>query len=60
MKPDARIYEIVEVQLGMRGGELLFIDDRPENVEGGARRGWRSICHRTPEETIAAARSWIN
>jgi glucose-1-phosphatase len=55
MKPDAKIYEAME-QLSKRAGdEILYIDDRPENVEAGRRRGWRSILHEIPEKTIAQA-----
>lgn len=57
MKPDARIYEIVERRTGRSGAELLYIDDRLENVEAGAARGWRVVHHQTPEQTIAAVRA---
>src|SRR5215471_8820632 len=36
MKPDARLYEAVERSSGGKGGEILYLDDRPENVEAGA------------------------
>ncbi|MEW6160470.1 MAG: HAD-IA family hydrolase, partial [Verrucomicrobiota bacterium] len=51
MKPDARLYEVVENVTGRKGAELLYIDDRAENVEAGRARGWRSILHRNPEMT---------
>jgi HAD superfamily hydrolase (TIGR01509 family) len=57
MKPDARIYEVVERRTGRSGAELLYIDDRLENVEAGAARGWRVVHHQTPEQTIAAVRA---
>lgn len=57
MKPDARIYEIVERRTNRSGAELLYIDDRLENVEAGAARGWRVVHHQTPEQTIAAVRA---
>ena len=57
MKPDARIYEIVERRTNRSGAELLYIDDRLENVEAGAARGWRVVHHQTPEHTIAAVRA---
>lgn len=53
MKPDARAYEVVEKVSGQRGPELLYIDDRPENVEAGRIRGWTSILHTSPEATRA-------
>jgi HAD superfamily hydrolase (TIGR01509 family) len=54
MKPDPRIYEALEKLTGRRGAEILYLDDRPENVAGGAARGWRTILHETPEKTRAA------
>ena len=54
MKPDPKIYEALEKLTGRRGVEILYIDDRPENVAGGAARGWQTILHETPEETRAA------
>jgi 2-haloacid dehalogenase len=57
MKPDARIYEIVERRTHRSGAELLYIDDRLENVAAGAARGWRVVHHQTPEQTIAAVRA---
>ena len=37
-----------------RSAEILYIDDRPENIAAGAARGWRTILHETPEKTRAA------
>jgi HAD superfamily hydrolase (TIGR01509 family) len=54
MKPDAKIYAALEKLAGRRGAEILYIDDRPENVAAGAARGWRTILHETPEKTRAA------
>ena len=56
LKPDARIYEVVERLSGRRGAEILYLDDRPENVQGGATRGWRAILHEAPDKTRAAVR----
>jgi len=54
MKPDARIYEALERRAGRRGSELLYLDDRPENIAAGAARGWQVILHESPEKTRAA------
>jgi len=54
LKPDARLYEVVERITGRRGPEILYLDDRPENVEAGAARGWQVILQETPEKTRAA------
>jgi len=51
MKPDGRLYEVVERQTGLRGTDLLYFDDRAENVAAGTARGWRAFVHHTPEQT---------
>lgn len=54
MKPDARIYEAVERLTGRRGPQLVYLDDRPENAQAGAARGWQVIQHHSPSASIAA------
>lgn len=51
MKPMPKIYEAVEAMSGKRGAEILYIDDRQENVEAGAARGWHTVFHKEPGET---------
>jgi len=54
MKPQPEIYAAMEKMSGKRGADLIYLDDRPENVAAGAARGWRSILHETPEKTRLA------
>ena len=54
MKPDAKIYRALEKLSGRRGAEIVYLDDRPENIAGGTARGWRAILHETPEKSRAA------
>lgn len=54
MKPHSGIYEAMERLCGRHGADLIYLDDRLENVEAGQRRGWRSIHHQTPRQTRAA------
>jgi putative hydrolase of the HAD superfamily len=54
MKPESKIYEALEALTGRRGADLIYIDDRHENVAAGAARGWRTIFHETPEKTRQA------
>ena len=54
MKPEAGLYEVVERKCGRRGAEILYLDDRPENIAAGAARGWQVILQETPEKTLAA------
>jgi len=53
MKPEDKIYEVVEKTSGRRGRDILYLDDRLENVEGGARRGWQVILQESPEKSIS-------
>ena len=54
MKPDAEIYEALENLSGKRGVEILYLDDRPENVAAGAARGWQIILHTEPGKSRTA------
>jgi len=38
-KPEAAIYRVLVERAGVRPEEILFVDDRPENVEGARRLG---------------------
>lgn len=58
MKPDARLYEAVERTAGRRGGDLVYLDDRAENVAAGAARGWRVVHHTDAAATVAALRAF--
>jgi HAD superfamily hydrolase (TIGR01509 family) len=57
MKPDPRIYQVVERKTGRSGADILYLDDRPENVAAGLARGWRAVLHETPEKTRSIIKS---
>ncbi|HTI99443.1 MAG TPA: HAD family phosphatase [Dongiaceae bacterium] len=54
MKPEAKIYEVVEELSGHRGADLVFIDDRMENIAAATARGWQTVLQETPTKTRAA------
>jgi glucose-1-phosphatase len=54
MKPDAKIYAAMEIMCGRKGEDIVYLDDRAENVAGGVTRGWQAILHETPEKSRAA------
>ena len=54
LKPDAKIYEVLERLTGRKGGAILYLDDRAENVAAGLERGWRAVLHETPEKSRRA------
>lgn len=53
MKPHEKIYAAAEHLTGKRGAELLFLDDRPDNLAPAAARGWQTVLQETPEKTRA-------
>lgn len=42
IKPDAEIYEIVELDSGLAPSSLLFTDDRADNLRVAGARGWQT------------------
>jgi FMN phosphatase YigB (HAD superfamily) len=56
MKPDSKLYEVLERRSGHQGDKILYLDDRLENIEAGKARGWRVILHETPEKSAAGLR----
>lgn len=53
MKPEPAIYEALEELAGRHGAEIVYLDDRPENIAGGLARSWQAILHETPEKSRA-------
>ncbi|MFY9210076.1 MAG: HAD family phosphatase [Aestuariivita sp.] len=41
IKPDARIFEMLEQSCGIPPAYLLFTDDRPDNIAAAQARGWQ-------------------
>ena len=54
MKPQPEIYAAMETLCGRRGADLIYLDDRPENIAAGAARGWRAILHESTNQTRQA------
>ena len=45
MKPDRRIYEMAQEKLkDINPNEILFIDDKPENLVEPTNLGWKTFC----------------
>lgn len=57
MKPDPKLYEVVERLTARRGPEIFYLDDLPQNVAAGVARGWQAVLHETPDKTRAAIRA---
>lgn len=50
MKPDPRIYREALHRSGLPAGACLFVDDRPQNVEGAARMGIQAVRFESPAQ----------
>lgn len=55
-KPGAEIFALMEAQLAVPPGDIVFLDDHPDNIEAAAARGWQAILFTTPEAAAAALR----
>jgi len=49
IKPDAKIYARLEVDSGVAAAQLLFADDKQENIEAAAARGWQTHLFTSPD-----------
>lgn len=49
IKPEDRIYEMVEEDSGLQGDRLLFADDRADNLRAAEARGWNTHLFDGPE-----------
>ena len=58
-KPDPRVFRIAAERLGVRPQEAVFVDDRPDNVQGARAVGMRGIQFETREQTIADVRKYL-
>lgn len=54
MKPDAKLYEVVERVTGRKGKQILYLDDRIENAQAGVLRGWEVVHHRNVADSTTA------
>lgn len=53
-KPDPEIYRLTTEQLRVDPCEIVFLDDKEENVVAARRFGWHAVVHTTAAESIAA------
>jgi len=49
IKPDPRIFELVETDCGLPPKALLFTDDRADNIAIADRRGWQTHLFESPQ-----------
>ena len=51
MKPDSRLYKILEKKSGYSGDKIVYIDDISENINEGLKFGWQAFVHKDYETT---------
>ena len=49
-KPGRKIYDLTLDRLGIPANQTLFIDDKPENIEGAKQAGLQTILFKTIEK----------
>ena len=52
-KPSQEIYQMVEQDSGVTPNTFLFADDRADNIEAAAARGWQTHLFKSPENWAA-------
>jgi len=50
IKPDAEIYEALEAGSGLSGSDLVFFDDREDNISAARARGWHGFLFTDSEQ----------
>lgn len=60
IKPDPRIYRLQLDRLNVSPEEVLFIDDRPDNLKAAEALGITTLRMTTPTETIREAKRILN
>lgn len=51
-KPDPRIYQLLCDRLAVSPGEVVFLDDRPENVNAARELGIHALLHESTSQSI--------
>ena len=51
LKPQSKIYEVLEEISGLQGAKIAYVDDLPLNCKAGRDRGWQVCCHTDPESS---------
>ena len=58
VKPEKAIYHLMAQRLGVANHELLFVDDKQENIEGAKLAGLFGVLFISPEQLIAELESF--
>lgn len=56
-KPDAKAFEKICSETGIPKGRFVFVDDLPENIQGGEDFGFKSVLFSDPSVSTEKIRS---
>jgi putative hydrolase of the HAD superfamily len=59
-KPDPAVYALTTERLGVRPGEVAFLDDKADNVDAARVHGWHALVHEDTERSIAWLRGLLD
>ena len=51
-KPDGEFYLKLEEDTGKKKDEIIYLDDKQENIDTAVSRGWSAILYTSPEKVI--------
>lgn len=60
MKPDPRIFELAAERVGVRPGEIVFVDDFAPNVEAARAIGMLAVLFETTAQVIAEVQKHLD
>lgn len=60
MKPDPAIYRHLETLANVPGQQIVFFDDRPENIQAAQARHWRGCLIDPAQPTMPQVDSFLN
>jgi len=58
-KPDPKVYRLLCDRLAVSPGEVVFLDDRPENVKGASELGIHALIHESTAQSIKAVEALL-
>ncbi len=58
-KPDARIYQLALMRLGVQPHEVVFVDDKERNVEAAGRLGMHTVHFKNTAQAITEVQTFL-
>ena len=58
-KPNEAFYEALEKETGKSGEDIIYMDDKSENIEPALKRGWQGIVVNSPGKAISQVKQLL-